>query len=142
MATYRIYYLEREPADPGALGSAFGQQALERVEFTGETEWEESYDAPDTDAALDAFFADHGGRDGVRLVEEDGAPRDLGEYEHWDIDRTYVWVEDGKLMEYQGLDVATPGMVACPLCDGAGEVDEETAERFAEEWQSDEDDED
>lgn len=139
MATYRIYYLERE--SQGDLPPQFFEQGYGRVEFVGETEWEETYDGSDTEAALEAFFADHGGRDAVRILEEDGSPRDVGGGESWDADRTYLWIEDGKLMEYQGLDVATPGMVACPLCDGTGEVDEETAEQFAADYQTDADEE-
>jgi hypothetical protein len=37
-------------------------------------------------------------------------------------------------MEYQGLDEATPGMTACPLCEGAGEVTLEVAEEYLGEY--------
>jgi len=133
MATYRIYYLERTTAEPVTPSAEFWTTTYHRVDFSGESEWEETYDGKNATEALDGFFRDHAGdKENVRLVEEDGSARELGGYEEYDADRTYVWIEEGKLMEYQGLDEATEGMVSCPLCDGTGEVDEETAADFAE----------
>ena len=95
-----------------------------------ESEWEESYDAHNAAAALSGFFADHApDRTNIALIEEDGSTRPVGD--DFDPDHTYIWVEDGSLMEYQGLQEATPGTVACPLCDGTGEVDEAVAEEYA-----------
>ncbi len=48
----------------------------------------------------------------------------------YDPQKTYVWIENGKLMEYKGLDEGTPGMVSCPLCEGAGEVTAEVADEY------------
>jgi hypothetical protein len=50
--------------------------------------------------------------------------------EAWDPDRSYVWMEEGKFMEFEGLDERAPGMVDCPLCDGEGEVAEAIAEDY------------
>jgi hypothetical protein len=132
--TYRIYYMERDV--PGVdsqnivqsvYGSAGGGITPGQM---NETEWEETYEGRDANEALQAFFRDHAGEDGkVMIIEEDGQPYEAGDA--FDFERTYVWVEDGKLMEYQGIDEATEGMVACPLCDGTGEVDEAVAEEFA-----------
>jgi hypothetical protein len=135
MSTYRILYAEREfkGLEGGNLleriyGSAGG--GFESSEVT-ETDWEETYDGRDASTALAAFFRDHTeGKDAVRILEEHGGARSVEENEEWDPDRTYVWVEEGKLMEYQGLDEATPGMVSCPLCDGAGEVAEAIAQDY------------
>jgi hypothetical protein len=45
------------------------------------------------------------------------------------------------MLEYQGIDEATPGMVTCPLCNGHGEVDQDTAAEFDEVWSGDEEEE-
>jgi hypothetical protein len=135
MPTYRIYYSEREITEQeaqsitgGVLGSAGGALPPLAVDST---EWEETYDAPDERQAIDAFFLDHGlQRGSIRILEEDGGARAVEDGENWDPDRTYIWMEDEKLMEYQGLDESTPGMVACPLCDGTGEVEDAVAEEY------------
>ncbi len=136
MPSYRIYYAEREVkgmdarnvlehAYGGSAGGAFDPDAVR------ETEWEETYDARNPEGALKGFFNDHAGPGGrVFIAEEDGEARELGSFEEYDPDRTYLWIEDGKLMEYQGLDESTPGMVACPLCDGTGEVEEAVAVQY------------
>jgi hypothetical protein len=135
MPNYRIYYMEREA--PGLEGrnlvqAIYGSAAGGGIipDQMNETEWEETYEGRDATEALQAFFRDHAGEDGkVMIIEEDGRPYEADD--SLDIDRTYVWVENDRLMEYQGIDEATEGMVACPLCDGTGEVDEAVAEEFA-----------
>ena len=52
----------------------------------------------------------------------------------YDAAKTYIWIENGKLMEYQGLDEGTPGMVSCPLCEGVGEVTAEVADEYVGEY--------
>ena len=135
MPNFRIYYVEREVAGQDArtlLNAAYGSAGGGMVDSEGmtETEWEETYEGTNAPDAMDAFFKDHATEREVRLLEEDGTARDVGSDEEWDPDRTYVWIESEKLMEYQGLDEATEGMVACPLCDATGEVDEAVAEEF------------
>jgi hypothetical protein len=132
--TYRVYYAERDPTTPGPpshyarRSSAFG--GTDTAAFS-ETEWEEEVEAKDAVAALEAFFRDHArNRSDVMWLDEDGQSRQIEGVSDYDPDKTYIWIEDDKLMEYQGIDEATPGMVTCPLCDGQGEVDEETADEF------------
>jgi len=101
-----------------------------------ETEWEETVEAPNSSGALDAFLREHAGAmENVLIIEEDGRGHPIPGLSY-DPDRTYVWVEEGSLMEYQGMTEATAGAVTCPLCDGTGEVDEEIANEFAEVWES------
>ena len=133
MPTFRIYYIERELKDrsfPTSINQAMHAEIPQ--DYVGETEWEENYEAKNWEQAMDAFFRDHAAGGEVGIIEEDGMSRPVTETEGWDNDRTYVWIEEGRLMLYQGLDESTPGMVACPLCDGSGEVDEAMAEEFAE----------
>jgi hypothetical protein len=75
--------------------------------------------------ALDIFFREHaGGARDLAWVDDDGEAHPVTGLDY-DPEQTYIWVEDEKLMEYQGFDEATPGMVTCTLCNGHGEVDEE-----------------
>ena len=135
MTSYKIYYSERELAKgQGAsivgdvLGSAGG--SLPPLEVVGD-QWEETVDARTIQDAMETFFREHGvGRDGVHILEESGGSRPVEEGEAWDPDRSYVWVEDGKLMEFEGLEERAPGMVDCPLCDGEGEVAEAIADDY------------
>jgi len=113
--TYRIYYAEREVGDKrtGDAMSALPLSGAYRPgDYVSETEWEEEVDALE-----------------LRWVDDDGESRAV-EGVTYDADKTYIWVEHGKLMEYQGLDEATPGMVSCPLCEGAGEVTTELADEY------------
>jgi len=135
--TYRVYCAEREATSAdvtspyhgigrGRIGR-FGQRDNAGYE---ETEWEEEVEAADSGAALDAFFREHV-RDNAELMWVDEA----GESQHvegltYDPEKSYIWIEDGKMMEYQGMDETTPGMATCPLCGGEGEVEEAIAEAF------------
>lgn len=132
MPTYRIYYAEREVGDQH-LGDPFSILAAGRTyrrDYVRETEWEEEVDARNRDGALDSFFKEHV-RDNSELmwVDEEGESRPV-EGVTYDADKTYVWIENGKLMEYQGIDEATPGLVSCPLCEGTGEVTAEIADEY------------
>ena len=142
MARYRIFYAEHGPADDSSLTAApeppaFSDNGDDAEE---ESEWEESYEANNAEAALAGFFGDHApDSSNIALVEEDGNTSPVGG--GFDPDRTYIWVEDGALMEYQGIQEATPGTVSCPLCDGSGEVDEAVAEEYAERFETADEDE-
>ena len=95
-----------------------------------ETRWEEEVEARDATEALAAFFREHvADSEQVMWVDESGESRRI-EGLGYDPEKTYIWIEDDKLMEYEGMDEATPGMVACPLCGGEGEVEEALAEEF------------
>ena len=145
MPTYRIYYAEREAAERGGYrspGHVFGEDIPLPAGggHVRETEWEEEVDANSEVEALDAFFREHApDRSRIGVLGDDGNSRAM---ENWDFDpdATYIWTEQDRMMEYQGIDEATPGMITCPLCNGHGEVDEETAAEFEEVW-SDEDEE-
>jgi hypothetical protein len=139
MPTYRIYYAEREARDQAALRDSPLAQTGGHSDAYTETEWEEQVEASDPVGALDGFFRERV-RDNSELawVDEDGAARPVEGVEY-NPDLTYIWVEDGKLMEYQGFDEVTPGMVTCPLCNGHGEVEQALAEEFEEVWGEDED---
>lgn len=130
MATYRVFYVEHTPKAHEAGADARDLYVLDEEDFA-DSDWEETYDGGSSEKALAGFFQDHAPSGDIQLIEEDGGLRDIGGSEGFDPDRTYLWVEDGKLMEYQGMEEATPGMVACPMCDGAGEVSEEAAEEYA-----------
>jgi hypothetical protein len=135
MPTYRVYYAERELAEAdrsayGEIRGRFGHLGQRQTEAYNETEWEEEVEAADVGGALDAFFREHV-RDNTELmwVDEAGESHPV-EGLSYDPEKTYVWIEDGKMMEYQGMDETTPGMVTCPLCGGDGEVDEGIADEF------------
>jgi hypothetical protein len=129
MTTYRIFYVEHTPKSHEAGADVRDLYVLDEEEFE-DSEWEETYEGGNSERALAGFFQDHAPSGDIRIIEEDSALRDVGGNEGFDPDRTYLWVEDGRLMEYQGMEEATPGMVACPMCDGTGEVTEAEAEDY------------
>lgn len=141
MRKYRIYYAELEPK--GFLPDPFLRHPEYPVnrDYYRETEWEEEVEAPSLAAALDEFFKEHV-RDNSELmwVGEDGRPQPVTGLDY-EPEKRYIWVEDGKMMEYQGVEEAVPGMVTCPLCGGEGEVDEELAAEFEEAWGDEEEEE-
>ena len=133
MPTYRVYYVERVPREGELAFEGLDAYRGRAGDYVSETEWEEDVEGRNVAAALDSFFRDHAGSE-VRLLDEDGTARTLSAAEGYDADRTYIWIEGGKLMEYQGLVEGTPGMVACPLCEGTGEVTEEAADEYLAAW--------
>ena len=136
MARFRVFYIERQPKDGGQIDlRATGARP---GDYLKETDWEEQVDAANAVAALDSFFRDHASQaDGGMIVEEDGRGHPV-EGLDYDPDRTYIWIEEGKMMEYQGMAEATAGKISCPLCDGSGEVDDEIAKEFTDIWHSNE----
>jgi len=140
MPIYRIYYAQREVGTNAGSQQPYhsfsdgtsGREALR------ETEWEEMVEAESGPEALDAFFREHI-RDNSELawIDDDGQARTV-EGLDYNPDLSYIWVEDGRLMEFQGLDEATPGMVTCHLCNGHGEIEVALAEEFDEVWNEDE----
>jgi hypothetical protein len=136
MPTYRIYYTERDPST--AVDTSRYESPSARLRGLGsagrgidETEWEEEVEGRDGAAALEAFFREHvSDRSQVMWVDEHGEGQQIEGVAEYDPEKTYIWIENEKLMEYQGLDEATPGMVSCPLCEGAGEVTVEVAAEY------------
>ncbi len=133
MPTYRVYYAERR-IEGGSSVSGLGQITRDPREVEAghtETEWEEEVEARNPAEALDAFFREHvTDRKQVMWLDEEGQSHELQGLAEYDAEKTYIWIEGEKLMEYQGMDEATAGMVTCPLCGGEGEVDEELAAEF------------
>jgi hypothetical protein len=137
MARFRVFYIERQPRDGGGQID-LRATAARPGDYLKETDWEEQVEAASATDALDSFFRDHASQsDGVLIIEEDGRGHPI-EGLDYDPDRTYIWVEEGKMMEYQGMAEATAGKVSCPLCDGSGELDEEIAEEFTDIWHKNE----
>ena len=139
MPTYRIYYAERVVGEKAGLRVPYYQYDLAAVptgqDPLAETEWEEEVEAKDKVAAVESFFAEHvRDRSDVKWVDDEGESQPIEGVSDYNPDLTYIWIENNKLMEYQGLDEATPGLVCCPLCDGAGEVDTAVADEYLSEW--------
>ncbi|MFQ5791815.1 MAG: hypothetical protein ACE5JI_15185 [Acidobacteriota bacterium] len=134
MPTFRIYYAERMPHGARDWMRTYGlrRHGSEPDETRhSEIEWEEELEARNPPEALQAFFREHAtDRTRVMWVDEMGQSNELHGLEDYDPDKTYIWIEDDKLMEYQGIAEATPGMATCPLCGGEGEVVAEVAEQF------------
>ena len=133
MPTYRVYYAERMPRGARDWMQTAGLRrldvGLEEMRHE-EVAWEEEVEALSAPEALDAFFREHvSDRTQVMWLDESGQSREVQGLDY-DPEVTYIWIEDDKLMEYQGMDKTTPGMVTCPLCGGEGEVEEEIAEEF------------
>jgi hypothetical protein len=133
MPTYRVYYAERMPRGAGdwmrALAARRPDVDPDEVRHR-EIEWEEEVEAGDRVEALEAFFREHvEDRTQVMWLDEAGQSHE-SEGLDYDPNKTYIWIEEDKLMEYQGVDEVTPGMVTCPLCGGDGEVTAEVAEEF------------
>jgi len=140
--TYRVYFAEREPG--GSAGSSPLLHEHNRVmygpnrEVFSETEWEEEVEARSPVAALEAFFREHArSSNDLRWVDEAGDSQEVAGLDY-DPDKTYIWIENDKLMEYQGIDEATAGKVSCPLCEGNGEVDPEVADEYLAIWEPEE----
>jgi hypothetical protein len=136
MANFRVYYVERTVRDPrafrGSLGRAFGEPDEEaRVPQGDETEWEEDIEAENARDALRLFFQDHLGASGdLGYIDEEGRTQRPFRIDDYDLNRTYVWTEGDKFMEYQGIEQIDADLVICPLCGGSGQVLREVAEQF------------
>ncbi len=135
--TFRVYYAERMPRGARDWMRMYGlRRPGSEPEETrhSEIEWEEEVEARNQADALDIFFREHTtDRAQVMRVDEAGQSHKLLGLEDYDPEIRYIWIEDDKLMQYQGMDEATAGMVTCPLCGGAGEVADEVAQQFLEE---------
>ena len=133
MPAYRVYYAERMPRGAedwmktsGLRRLDVGQEEMRHEEVA----WEEEVEAPDVARALGSFFREHV-RDNTEVmwVDDDGESHPV-EGLAYDPEKSYIWIEGDKLMQYEGVDETTPGMVTCPLCGGEGEVEESIAEEF------------
>lgn len=133
MPSYRIYYAQQDVSS-GDIDRVFGRYPGDgrmNVEVQSEEHWEESVEGRDPYEALDDFFREHLDSNARLMWVDDKGRTHAVEGHDLDVGKTYVWIEDGSMMELQGIEEGTPGMVSCPLCDGAGEIDEATADEFA-----------
>ncbi len=134
MPTYRVYYVERMPRGARDWMRTYGLRGTgaEPEEAGHEAgEWEEEVEARSAAEALDTFFREHvSDRTQVMWVDEAGESHKLHGIEDYESEKPYIWIEDDKLMAYQGMDEVTAGMATCPLCGGAGEVVAEVADEF------------
>ena len=134
MAIFRVYYVERMPRGARDWMRTYGLRGTgaEPEEAGHEAvEWEEEVEARSAAEALDTFFREHvSDRTQVMWVDEAGESHKLRGIEDYESEKPYIWIEDDKLMAYQGMDEVTPGMATCPLCGGAGEVVAEVADEF------------
>jgi hypothetical protein len=135
MANFRVYYAERTVRDPSlwrSLGTSGDEEV--RVPQGDETEWEEDIEAENAGDALRLFFQDHLGSSGdLGYIDEEGRTQRPVRIDDFDLNRTYVWTEGDKFMEYQGIEQIDADLVTCPLCGGSGQVLREVAEQFEEE---------
>jgi hypothetical protein len=133
MANFRVYYVERTVRGPrGGLARVLGAGDEEaRVPQGDETEWEEDVEAENVRDALRLFFQDHLGSSGdLGYIDEEGRTQRPFRIDDFDLNRTYVWTEGDKFMEYQGIEQVDADLVTCPLCGGSGQVLREVAEQF------------
>jgi hypothetical protein len=134
MPNFRIYYIARRPH-----GIRLGSTDIPSLEEPrgllrhDETEWEEDIEAQNVREALRLFFQDHlEGSGDLAYIDENGRTQRPYRIDDYDPNRTYVWTEGDKLMEFQGIENLEGGLVPCPLCGGSGEVTPEVAEQFEE----------
>lgn len=134
MAIFRVYYVERMPRGARDWMRTYGLRGTgAEPEEAGQeaVEWEEEVEARSAAEALDTFFREHvSDRTQVMWVDEAGESHKLHGIEDYESEKPYIWIEDDKLMAYQGMDEVTAGMATCPLCGGAGEVVAEVADEF------------
>jgi len=140
MPNFRIYYVARRPH--GMRIDSEYTRALEEPRGLlrhGEMNWEEDIEAKNVREALRAFFEEHLERlSDLAYIDDDGRTQRPRRIDDFDPDRTYVWTEGDRLMEFQGIENLEGGLVPCPLCGGSGEVTREIAEQFEESEEEDE----
>lgn len=134
MPNFRIYYVARRPhgmrIDSEYTRSLEEPRGLLRH---GEMNWEEDVEARNAREALRAFFEEHLKRlSDLAYIDDDGRTQRSRRIDDFDPNRTYVWTEDDRLMEFQGIENLEGGLVPCPLCGGSGEVTPDVAKEFEE----------
>jgi len=134
MPSFRVYYAERRPEDMryGRRLRPSGEE--EHVPQHYETEWEEDIEAANVREALRAFFEEHlDSLSDLGYIDESGRTQRPCRMDDYDPDRTYDWMEGGKLMEYQGIEALDVDLVPCPICGGSGQVPRDLAREFEQE---------
>lgn len=136
MPHYRVFYVGRSPNGPGTPDwwrSEINAYGVRRTPHLSKTEFEDVIEARNPAAALEQFFENHvERREDVQYLGRDFKGHPIRGVEDYRPEYTYLWIEDDMMMEYQGVDEMTPGLVSCPLCNGSGEVDSGVAEYWDE----------
>ena len=137
MANFRVYYVERTVRGRSFPEMGSGQQVPgyeTPAPRSDETEWEEDIEAENAREALRSFFQDHLGSSGdLGYIDEEGRTQRPFRIDDYEPNRTYVWTEGDKFMEFQGIEQVDADLVTCPLCGGSGQVVREVADQFEEE---------
>ena len=134
MPRFRIYYVARRPHGM-RIDSEYTRSLEEPRGLLSHREmtWEEDLEARNAREALRAFFEEHLERlSDLAYIDDDGRTQRSRRIDDFDPDRTYVWTEGDRLMEFQGIENLEGGLVPCPLCGGSGEVTPDVAKEFAE----------
>ena len=134
MPRFRIYYVARRPHGI-RIDSEYTRSLEEPRGLLSHREmtWEEDLEARNAREALRAFFEEHLERlSDLAYIDEHGHTQRPRRIDDFDPNRTYVWTEDDKLMEFQGIENLEGGLVPCPLCGGSGEVAPDVAKEFEE----------
>lgn len=134
MPRFRIYYVARRPHGI-RIDSEYTRSLEEPRGLLSHREmnWEEDVEARNAREALRAFFEEHLERlSDLAYIDDDGRTQRSRRIDDFDPNRTYVWTEDDKLMEFQGIENLEGGLVPCPLCGGSGEVTPDVAKEFEE----------
>jgi hypothetical protein len=132
MPNFRIYYVARRPHGM-QIDSEYTRSLEEPRGLLSQMNWEEDVEAKNAREALRAFFEEHLERlSDLAYIDDDGHTQRPRRIDDFDSDRTYVWTEGGRLMEFQGIENLEGGLVPCPLCGGSGEVTPDVAKEFEE----------
>jgi hypothetical protein len=132
MPSYRVNYLGRSSNAPGSgAPNDLPNFMTNRQSGLTETEFEDELQATTPEQALGAFFGEHTERrEDVMMLGADGRAHAIEGVTDYDPDTVYLWIEDGMMMEYQGIEEMTPGKAICPMCNGSGEIDEAVADDY------------
>ena len=139
MPSYRVNYVGRSSNAPGSgAPNDLPNFMTNRQSGLTETEFEDEFQAATPAQALEAFFGEHAERrENVMMLGADGRSHPIEGVADYDPGTVYLWIEDGMMMEYQGIEEMTPGKAICPMCNGSGEIDESLADSYAESASSD-----
>jgi hypothetical protein len=132
MPSYRVNYVGRSSNAPGfGADNDLPNFMTNRQSGLTETEFEDELQAPTSAKALEAFFGENAERrDDVMMLGADGRSHPIEGVADYDPGTVYLWIEDGMMMEYQGIEEMTPGKAICPMCNGSGEIDESLADSY------------
>jgi hypothetical protein len=134
MPRFRIYYVARRPHGI-RIDSEYTRSLEEPRGLLSHREmtWEEDLEARNAREALRAFFEEHLERlSDLAYIDDGGRTQRSRRIDDFDPNRTYVWTEGDRLMEFQGIENLEGGLVPCPLCGGSGEVTPDVAKEFEE----------